>query len=170
MNWFGKPGRRRLIEDGASNQAESPCTLFKERWKEIMRTSPRRPSPQFDTRPDASCCASFIVPGERIRRYPRVFYEDLQSVLMDEAYPDMGWECFEYIIYDLLGDEDEQFTTEQVKTFYDEADGLVHGRARSATQVEPDRDVLMRMNRCKLRSLDTDEPLETDKPIEVVGV
>lgn len=144
MDWYGGSiqDKRRLSEEG---EEKYPCQLFKARWGKrdgVFSGLPRYP--QFKT-----CCASFILPGDRIRRYPNVFYEELQALLTNETLDDQGRECFEFIIYDLFGENPNTFTEQQVKTFYDEADGLLHGNNRSVTSVELDGVVLRRVEGCK---------------------
>jgi len=141
-----------LAADEIGRAQQSPCWLFKQRWNQTLS---RLPSPPF-----MSCCASFIVQGVRIRRFPRSFYQDLQSVLTDESQPDQGRECFEYVVYAWFGDEADQFTEQEMQTFYDEADGLVHGRNRSSTAVEPDHGIVNRMERCKASSVGAAESYE----------
>lgn len=134
--------RRRLVSSSLPNETtmtteKSPCQLFRERWH--AQVFSRIKWPWYK-----SCCASFILPGERIRRYPKVFYEDLQSVLTDTSHEDQGRECFEFFIYGLFGDANDVFTEQDLKTLYDNADGLVHGRKRSTT-VDPDQSILHRI-------------------------
>ena len=153
LSWFGsrkdQVNVRRLSKLVASNdtatmnKTKSPCELFRERWNEqVFSRIQKRPSFQ-------SCCASFILKGERIQKYPRAFYEDLQSVLTDESYGDQGRHCFEFLVYLLFSEEHGKFTQQELQAFYDEADGLVHGRNRSVTAVLPDDNVLFRMQGCK---------------------
>jgi hypothetical protein len=138
---------RRLGEATLSSNktAPSPCGLFLERWKHTLAPYTSR-APSYH-----SCCASFVVPGDRIHRFPREFYEELQAVLIYEGYPDAntGRFCFEFIMYQLWGDTHGHFSEEQYQRFYDEADGLVHGRRTpEGERQEPDRDVLTRMESC----------------------
>ena len=51
--------------------------------------------------PVSSCCASFIMPAERIRTYPRGFYEDMRKFAMNASLDDRvtGRRGFEFIIY-----------------------------------------------------------------------
>jgi hypothetical protein len=158
LNWFGgiveenttnddwrRRRRLRLLsnETNADNEAKSPCQLFRERWHEKVFS--RMKWPLY-----GSCCASFVLPGERIRRYPKAFYEDLKSVLTDTSHEDQGRECFEFLVYGLFGEEPGQFTKQDLQAMYDEADGLVHGQKRSATVAYPDQSILYRIQQnCK---------------------
>jgi hypothetical protein len=145
---YTRRSRRLLVGEATSSSNKtvaSPCDLFLERWKHTLAPyNTRVPSYQ-------SCCASFVVPGDRIHRFPREFYEELQAVLTYEGYPDakIGRFCFEFIIYQLWGDIHGHFSEEQYQRFYDEADGLVHGRRTpEGERQEPDHDVLTRMKSC----------------------
>lgn len=135
-DWSGGGTQQRRLGSHTHNgtDAKTPCKVFKERWHEQVFS--RLPKPQY-----SSCCASFILSGYRIRRYPRVFYEELQALLTNEAYPDQGRECFEFLVYSLFGEEANTFTDQELQSFYDKADGLVHGEA--------DQVVVRRMQRCK---------------------
>jgi hypothetical protein len=50
-----------------------------------------------------SCCASFILPADKIRLHPVGFYVDMKAHVMDPALNDQmtGRACFEHIIYRL---------------------------------------------------------------------
>lgn len=133
-----------VAADESGQVQQSPCWKLKQRWKNAL-------APFTNTMPSfMSCCASFILPGKRIQRFPRAFYQDLLSALMDESQPDQGRECFEYVAYQWFADEPEQFTREDIQQFYKNADGLIHGHNQ-------DQDVLNRMERCKASAKDTIE-------------
>lgn len=53
-----------------------------------------------------SCCGTFILPGDRIRLYPKQFYYALRAFHMNPLYEDQhtGKVCFEFIVYEMFGD------------------------------------------------------------------
>jgi len=84
---------------------------------------------------NAVACASFLLPGHRIRHFPRAFYQDWLSVLTDESQPDQGRECFEHVVYTWFGDEEHLlFTTEQIDDFYKAANGLIYANEHNETR------------------------------------
>ena len=121
-----------------------PCRDLLNRWKDVIPKYSRK-DPYMST----SCCASFILPGYRIRRYPRALYEDLFGVLTDEENNDLdiGRFCFEYIVFDLFHDEGS-FAFQEVSKFYDEADALIHGKKGQSDRTEPDESVVNRLDNC----------------------
>lgn len=118
------------------------CDTFLLRWRPlILKYSSKKFSRK--AKPFHSCCASFIVPGDRFRRYPKAFYEEIQALHMsrnDSKAVGYAYDCFEYIIYALFGDDESteeedspeaaSNRTETIKRFYDEADSLIHGSSR----------------------------------------
>ena len=58
--------------------------------------------------PLGSCCASFVMPGERLRRYPVRMYEALLNFTLAEDGDDAAAAraCFELMVWHLFGDED----------------------------------------------------------------
>ena len=135
LSWFGHPPSNRTLDDIYSCKGhkrrrlqEPPevevCEAFLHRWNVT----------KYNRHPYQTCCASFILPGERIQRYPRAFWEDLQNVMTDLRQPDKSRSCWEFIIYDILGDERDQFHSDDLRNFYGEADGLVRGNNDSGTE------------------------------------
>lgn len=55
--------------------------------------------------PLRACCGTFVAPGPALRRRPRELYGALLAVLQNQTLDDArtGRDCFEYIIYSLLG-------------------------------------------------------------------
>ena len=70
-----------------------------------------------------SCCATFIVPGERLVMYPQGFYQDLKSLVMDPKLDvqNTGRVCFEYIIYALFN---EPLLTDEMQDWYTQSTEL----------------------------------------------
>mmetsp|Transcript_37020 Transcript_37020/g.45263 ORF Transcript_37020/g.45263 Transcript_37020/m.45263 type:complete len:452 (-) Transcript_37020:213-1568(-) len=126
------------------SSTNKPCRDLLNRWRHIIPSHSRR-NPYMST----SCCASFILPGRRIRRFPRKLYEELLGILTDEANDDLGVGrfCFEYIVFDLFHD-DGLFEFRDVIKFYDEADALIHGKKRHSERIEPDESVKNRLGNC----------------------
>ena len=123
---------------------KSPCVDFHQRWKYLLDRLPLGSPYKY-------CCASFIVPWQNIKRFPRKFYEDmLVNVMMDTNYTDAckGRSCFEFIIDRWFGDLGSgRFKNDEVSQFYNEMDGLVHGTLKSPTTVS-DPVIQKRMARC----------------------
>lgn len=139
--WEGKGSSDKNMtrfENRRLSSKTTPCSLFKEKWKNTL--APFLPR----NTPFQSCCASFVLPGSRIQRYPKALYEDLQRVQTFQGYPDSSTsrECFEFIIYQLLGDRDGQFLDQDYQQMYNEADGLLHGR-------HSDGIIVNRVEQCK---------------------
>ena len=64
-----------------------------------------------------SCCASFIVPGERLRRLPKMLYWDLRRFVLQDPFDfSTARVCFEDIIWGLLQE------TRRNEDFYRTAD------------------------------------------------
>ena len=151
LSWFGHPPSNRTLDDIYSCKGhkrrrlqEPPevevCEAFLHRWNVT----------KYNRHPYQTCCASFILPGERIQRYPRAFWEDLQNVMTDLRQPDKSRSCWEFIIYDILGDERDQFHSDDLRNFYGEADGLVRGNNDSGT--ESSALIHRRMSRCQKKT------------------
>ena len=126
------------------SKGTAPCRYLLHRWKDVIPKHSRS-NPYMS----ASCCASFVLPGDRVRRYPRELYQELFDVLTDEKNDDyeIGKQCFEYIVFDLFHD-DGLFEFQDVLKFYDEADALVHGKKRYSERTEPDESVVKRLQNC----------------------
>lgn len=121
-----------------------PCRDLLDKWKDVI-PSHNTHNPYMST----SCCASFIVPGHRIHRYPRELYQDLFDLLTNPTNDDLvvGRFCFEYLVYDLFHD-DGLFEFEDVVKLYDEADALIHGKRGMSDRVEKDESVVGRLGNC----------------------
>ena len=126
------------------SKGTSPCRDLLHRWKDVIPKHSRS-NPYMS----ASCCASFVLPGDRVQRYPRQLYQDLFDVLTDEKNDDyeIGKQCFEYLVFDLFHD-DGLFEFRDVLKFYDDADALVHGKKRYSERTEPDESVVKRLQNC----------------------
>lgn len=126
------------------SKGTAPCRDLIRRWKDVIPKHSRS-NPYMS----ASCCASFVLPGDRVRRYPRELYQELFDVLTDEKNDDyeIGKQCFEYLVFDLFHD-DGLFEFQDVLKFYDEADALVHGKKRYSERTEPDESVVKRLQNC----------------------
>jgi hypothetical protein len=169
FTWYGmdEPNAPRvlpeevLMADSIGELQKTPCWLFQQRWKHIINVT-LSPLRQFQS----SCCASFLLPGHRIRRFPRAFYQDWLSVLTDESQPDQGRECFEYVVYTWFGDEQELLTSEHIiDDFYKAANGLIyyaneHNETHVNGRTFVDSTVVNRMTRCKAASQETIEQFE----------
>lgn len=123
-----------------------------------------------------SCCGSFIVPGDRITRYPIEFWRHLRKVLLDptrsrEDENLMGKLCFEYIIYELLGEDHtdrwKNHTTKAIEQMYNEADALVYGKKRSDHSEGPDKTIIDRMQTCRQIETSTKCPNNVLKPKKI---
>ena len=124
-----------------------PCRDLLDKWVDVI-PSHTTSNPYMST----SCCASFIVPGHRIHRYPRELYQDLFDLLTNPTNDDLvvGRFCFEYLVYDLFHD-DGLFEFEEVVKLYDEADALIHGKRGggvSTDRVVKDESVVERLGNC----------------------
>ncbi len=121
-----------------------PCRDLLYKWKDVI-PSHTTSNPYMST----SCCASFIVPGHRIHRYPRELYQDLFELLTSPTNDDLvvGRYCFEYLVFDLFHD-DGLFEFEEVVKLYDDADALIHGKRGMPNRVEKDESVLGRLGNC----------------------
>eukprot|EP00986_Skeletonema_menzelii_P009200 scaffold4123_cov145-Skeletonema_menzelii.AAC.9 len=121
-----------------------PCRDLLDKWKDVIPSHTTH-NPYMST----SCCASFIVPGHRIHRYPRELYQDLFDLLTNPTNDDLvvGRFCFEYLVYDLFHD-DGLFEFEDVVKLYDEADALIHGKRGMSDRVEKDESVVGRLGNC----------------------
>ena len=64
-----------------------------------------------------SCCANFIVPGQRLTMYPEGFYFDLRALMINSSLDSQrsGRFCFEYIVYSLYH---ESLLTTEMKDWY----------------------------------------------------
>lgn len=133
-NWRG--GRSRQLEELENESPPNKCTDMclevynrynitayasgTRPWKNVGSGIQFRPSAP-DKHPDEgkdnymrSCCASFILPGYKIRMYPIAFYYDILRVLQTDlpimdclpmgSRQQMGWQCFEFMIWDLFAD------------------------------------------------------------------
>mmetsp|Transcript_130207 Transcript_130207/g.417908 ORF Transcript_130207/g.417908 Transcript_130207/m.417908 type:complete len:131 (-) Transcript_130207:90-482(-) len=80
-----------------------------------------------------SCCASFIMPGSRIARYPLEFYRDMRRFLtnatLDHGVAGLNADhffsrtCWEFVVWDFFGD-DLHDSKDQLQQWYSAADGL----------------------------------------------
>jgi hypothetical protein len=86
-----------------------------------------------------SCCGSFIMPGEKIKKYPLSFYYDMLRLFQENipeldclpfgAQQQMGWQCFEYSIWDLFADRYDRDTDKQSEQqWYEDAYSLRHAQ------------------------------------------
>lgn len=155
FTWYGMDGPNAsrvptevLLANSIGEIQKTPCWLFQQRWMHILPE--RSPSRQFN-----SCCASFVLPGKRIRRFPRAFYQDWLSVLTNTAQPDQGRECFEYVVYTWFGDEQGQLTSVEIDNFYKAANALIHDDEHHQNGSLVDSTVVHRMARCKTASQET---------------
>lgn len=121
-----------------------PCRDLLYKWKDVI-PSHKMNNPYMST----SCCASFIVPGHRIHRYPRELYQDLFELLTNPTNDDLvvGRYCFEYLVFDLFHD-DGLFEFEEVVKLYDDADALIHGKRGMSDRVEKDESVVGQLGNC----------------------
>lgn len=52
-----------------------------------------------------SCCATFILPGERIRALPADFYDEMRLSMMTQHNDvQSGRPCFEYLVIRIMGE------------------------------------------------------------------
>jgi hypothetical protein len=116
--------RRRLNSPPLDNP-DNPCAAFVARWKDLINLQRSKGAGKRE-----SCCGTFIVPWNRIRRFPKEFYEDIvRNVMLDTNYADhwKGLKCYEFVVWSWFGDYNDDFTDEEVTNVYEQADGLIHG-------------------------------------------
>jgi hypothetical protein len=119
--------RRRLNSDNAIplRNPDNPCTPFLARWKDLIDLQRSKGAGKHPT-----CCGTFIVPWNRIQRFPKEFYEDIvRNVMLDANYSDYwkGRDCYEDIVWSWFGDYSDDFTDGELTNFYLQADRLING-------------------------------------------
>ncbi|EJK69524.1 hypothetical protein THAOC_09210 [Thalassiosira oceanica] len=97
------------------------CTDFYDKWNGLVNERDRYTRKQW-----RSCCASAIIPADRIHRFPKEYWEDLMKVHMRPTDKDKyrGRFCFEHIFYLMLGDDipesDKGYYDAVLEEFYEE--------------------------------------------------
>jgi len=92
-----------------------------------------------------SCCASFIMPGQRLKWYPRSFYKALRAYHLNETFNDFYQSriCFEFILYDMFGDVyRSQQDVDDEKAWYISASNLLKSKGYRS-------DYIHRLKRCR---------------------
>lgn len=140
-NWYGRPNKKRRLgiqADGCLPLRNNP------KWAHLLS--------QKETQgPFASCCASFVMPGDRIQRFPIEMWEYLRDFHLDDSLVngETRRTCWEFIAYRLLGESIQDYNQTEALTYYDEADSLIHGKLRSPSSPGPDKAILKRVQTCK---------------------
>ena len=109
FDWFGgrRMGRRLLAQGPRERRVLEKCSAILSQhgaaavWASNTRINGSRPAHYFD-----SCCTTFAMPAERIRRYPRAMYAALRDLLTHEPNDEYsGRACGEFLVYALFSDE-----------------------------------------------------------------
>ena len=125
----------------SSPPSQNPCQAFHARWKDVIDAQRSKVVGKRH-----NCCGTFIVPWNRIRRFPKEFYEDIvKNVILDSNYSDYfkGRHCYEFVVWKWFGDYQDDFTDKEITNVYEQADGLIHGDV-----MQRDPAVLFRLKQC----------------------
>ena len=102
---YGDYGRRLLETEEEANSFQA-CEQLLSEWK----------VPFY--RGFTSCCATFILPGERLLLHPEGLYLALRGLMLNETLDDeaTGRGCFEYLIWYMFREPPQ---TEQMSAYYE---------------------------------------------------
>ncbi len=111
-------GGRRLLQEADPKQV---CEKVLEDWNVSVSRELSWSGDFF-----ASCCANFIMPGERLLLHPEGLYFSLRAVTLNQTLDDeqTGRECFEFLIWPLFR---EPPLTEQMLAYYDLSQAVADG-------------------------------------------
>ena len=129
-NWYGRK-ESIILDNICSGRSLLRLTIrqqerkFGSRISTMCRNILKKWNVTILDRPYYHCCASFVLPGLRVQKFPRGFYEDMLQYHLEEHHDQLtSRTCFEHLVYRLFGDELGCRQLRELELFYRQADNL----------------------------------------------